>query len=244
VTARVRAATLLIVLAVAALLGGCGSDHHDRVYVFGDSLVAQGTKYLGQQLRADDFDPHIVSLSGSATCDWFENARRDQKKVDPDVVVISFSGNALSPCMKHPDGTALSNREYVDKYRADTERVLRTFGDDVPVYLVGAPISGVGDDRVYRLYERLARDHPNWHFVDGGKYVTPHHEYAQTLPCLRGEPCTGPVVDGVRHNIVRAPDHAHFCPVATPLGNPCPVYASGAYRFARAIAEAVKQGES
>jgi hypothetical protein len=157
---------------------------------------------------------------------------------------MSFSGNALSPCMKHPDGTALSNREYVEKYRADTEKMLRIFGNDVPIQLVGSPISGAGDDRVYRIYEEIAKQHPNVHFVDGGKYVTPHHKFVKTLPCLRGEPCTGPVVDGVRNNIVRAPDDAHFCPVATPLGNPCPVYASGGYRFARAIAEAVKQGES
>jgi hypothetical protein len=234
---------VLGVIAAAGVLAGCGSDDHETVYVFGDSLVSQATTYLDQQLRADGFDPKVASLGGSATCDWFDNARRDHERYDPDVVVMSFSGNALSSCMRHADGTALSDREYVDKYRADTERILRIFGTDVPFYLVGAPISGAGDDRVYRVYEQVAKQHPNVHFVDGGKYVTPGHTFAQTLPCLRGEPCTGPVVNGVRNNIVRAPDRAHFCPVATAIGDPCPQYASGAYRFARAIAEAVDEGE-
>jgi hypothetical protein len=145
--------------------------------------------------------------------------------------------------MLHADGSALSGPEYEAKYRADTEKILAMFGVDVPVYLVGAPVSDTGDDRVFRIYEQIAKKHPNVRFVDGGKYLTPNHRFAMTLPCLRGEPCTGPVIRGVRNNVVRAPDRAHFCPVASAPGAPCPVYSSGAYRFAIAIAQAVKQGQ-
>jgi hypothetical protein len=231
VTRPLSAAALTIVALVSLVaLAACGSDDKPTVYVFGDSLVSQATTYLQDQLRHDGFTPHVASLSGAATCDLSKAVGDDKQRFDPDVAVMSFSGNALGPCMRDAQGRMLTGDAYLAKYRADTERMLRRFGDDVPFYLVGAPISGGGDDRVYRLYQEIARKHPNTHFVDGGK-------------CLRGEPCTGPVVDGVRTNVVRSPDHAHFCPIDPGFGKPCPQYSSGAYRFARAIAEAVDRGE-
>jgi hypothetical protein len=36
-------------------------------------------------------------------------------------------------------------------------------------------------------------------------------------------------------NQVRAPDGVHFCPVTHAPASPCPVYASGAMRFALSI---------
>jgi hypothetical protein len=63
----------------------------------------------------------------------------------------------------------------------------------------------------------------------------------QTLPCLAVEPCIGPVIDGVPSNDVRAPDGAHFCPVESGdqngVINGCPIYSSGAFRYANAMVE-------
>jgi hypothetical protein len=145
--------------------------------------------------------------------------------------------------MQHADGTPLSSAEYVAKYTADTRRAISTFGRNVRVYLVGAPVSGAGDDRVWQIYRTLASDYPNTQFVDGGRYLTPGHKFAMTLPCLPKEPCTGPVVNGVRNNVVRSPDRAHLCPIDPGFGKPCTVYSSGAYRFALAIAQAIEQGK-
>jgi hypothetical protein len=239
---RARAA-LVSMFAFVAGIGatGCGSDGPPKVAVVGDSLVVQSTTYLTQQLRDRDVEPKVAGLSGSATCDLFGPIEELRDDFDPDVVAVSFSGNALGSCMRHADGSALSDAEYVDKYRKDTEHVIEMFDDDTPVYLVGAPVSGTPDERVARIYHELAakRD-DNVHYVDGGKYAAPHHTFAKTLPCMRGEPeCTGPVIGGVRNNVVRAPDDAHFCPVDKATDEPCPVYSSGAYRFARAITEAV-----
>jgi hypothetical protein len=235
---------MAVVVAFVALLAACSDDSPTRVYVFGDSLVDQAKPYLRRDFtKGHGFALRVEALSGTATCDWFENAKRAEREFKPEVVVMSFSGNALGRCMQNADGSALGNDEYVAKYRGDTERILRTFAG-VPVYLVGAPVSGSGDDRVWRLYRELAPEHDDVHFVDGGKYLTPKHRYAATMPCLRGEACTGPVVDGVRHNVVRTPtDRAHFCPEDPGFGQPCPVYSSGAYRFARAMYEAVRNGE-
>jgi hypothetical protein len=51
------------------------------------------------------------------------------------------------------------------------------------------------------------------------------------------------VVDGVRSNVVRSTDGVHFCP--SEQGNDsgviggCSVYSSGAYRYAKAMFEAL-----
>jgi hypothetical protein len=238
---RARVAFAVAMGALAFIALACSGGGDERVYVFGDSLVTQSTTYLRGMLRdVDGIEARVESLAGSATCDWFANARKARDDFDPEVVVISFSGNALSPCMRRADGTPLNDREYRARYRAHTERLLDEF-DDATVYLVGAPVSASGDDRVFRIYEDLARERDDVAFVDGGRYVTPEGRFVLTLPCLDVEPrCTGPVVESVRHNVVRTPsDRTHFCPQDAPPGAACPVYASGAWRFARAITEAV-----
>jgi hypothetical protein len=74
-------------------------------------------------------------------------------------------------------------------------------------------------------------------YIDAGAAVEgPGGTYAHTLPCFIGEPCTGPVVDGKPSNIVRSSDGVHFYPVAE-SSESCPVYASGAFRYADAIVQ-------
>jgi hypothetical protein len=244
-----------LALAIALIVGfalvstGCSSGHaaSDRgthVYLFGDSLVFQAQQEFADLMNTHGgYDVEVAGQAGSATCDWWHNITTARDQFHPKIVAMAFSGNALGPCMKHPDGTALTDQEYIDKYTADTRRAIATFGPNVPIYLVGTPVNGQGDDRVWQIYRKLAPQYPNVHFVDGGKYVTPDHRFALTLPCMPGEKvCNGPVVNGVRENVVRSPDHAHFCPIDPGFGKPCKVYSSGAYRFALAIAQAVQQG--
>ncbi|MDH3707382.1 MAG: hypothetical protein OES57_15040, partial [Acidimicrobiia bacterium] len=70
--------------------------------------------------------------------------------------------------------------------------------------------------------------------------------YTETLPCLPTEPCTGGVDDdGVPVNLVRDPFGGHFCTSGfgpeedrtyDELNGECPVWASGAWRYAGAAA--------
>jgi hypothetical protein len=243
------AVAFALVIGFALVSAGCSSGHAASsrgtpAYVFGDSLVFQAQQELaGLMNKHGGYDVQISALAGTATCDWWPNMTKARDELHPKVVAMSFSGNALGTCMKHADGTALSDQEYVDKYTADTKRAIAMFGPNVTFYLVGSPVNGQGDDRVWQIYRKLAPQYPNVHFVDGGKYVTPNHKFAKTLPCLAGEPlCNGPVVNGVHENVVRSPDRAHFCPIDPGFGKPCTVYSSGAYRFALAIAQAIEQG--
>ena len=66
--------------------------------------------------------------------------------------------------------------------------------------------------------------------------------WTASQPCLFFEPCLGPVVDGVPHNIVRSPDTVHFCPTATAAVDGvvpgCGAFSSGALRYALAMLSA------
>jgi hypothetical protein len=71
--------------------------------------------------------------------------------------------------------------------------------------------------------------------------VLDHGRWTESLTCVAGEPCTGGTdATGAAINTVRAPDGMHFCPAAPEavLGvtGDCPVWSSGAFRFARAMA--------
>jgi hypothetical protein len=105
------------------------------------------------------------------------------------------------------------------------------------VYLVGAPQTRAPDDRIVDISRELAAGSSNVEYIDGGTLISPDRTYADTQQCLAGEQCTGPVVDGVQHDVVRDPDGVHFCPVLHQPGQACPVYSSGAYRYARTIFE-------
>ena len=73
---------------------------------------------------------------------------------------------------------------------------------------------------------------PNLQVPAGTTIVDAGGQYVLQLPCLPGEAECGP--DG--SNVVRSDDGVHFCP--GPNLKPCPVYSSGALRFAMAISNA------
>jgi hypothetical protein len=187
-------------------------------------------------------------FGGTAICDWLPKMGEIEASHHPAAVELEFSGNALTPCMK---GFVPGTEAYYDKYRSDTEAAIKVFAPaGAHVYLIGAPISESQQsdpdwDRLNRQYAEIAAADPrDVTYVDAGAAVEgPGHTYTQTLPCLPVEPCTGPVVDGQPSNIVRAPDGAHFCPVKTANSKgevpTCPVYSSGAFRYAFAMVGAL-----
>jgi hypothetical protein len=226
------------------------SQYPARVVLFGDSLSGEAYPYYttlvkatGQNVLAFD------SLGGTATCDWLPTMRRVEATVHPTAVELQFSGNALTPCM---EGFKTGTPAYYSKFRADTEAAINIFvPSGAHVYLIGAPItrSEQADpnwhDTLNREYAQIVYSDPvHLTYVDAGAAVeTPSHTFAQTLPCLPVESCTGPLVDGVPSNVVRSPDGTHFCPVrsTTRAGaiDACPSYSSGAFRYAVAMVVAL-----
>jgi lysophospholipase L1-like esterase len=230
---------------LVALLGtGCSVSRDDTpaVVLIGDSIALEVTPYLRSALDG----PELVArtFGGSAPCDWPDVAqglRRDQD------VVISFIGNSLTDCMADGAGGHLQGAALVERYRADVaELVEQVRSAGATVLLVGQPQRGPialeegGDDPIVaglnEVYAELAQAE-GVSFVDAGAALEGDDgSFAAELPCLPEEPECGP--DGV--NPVRSDDGVHLCP--GPSHDPCPVYSSGAFRFARAIAEALDRG--
>ncbi len=205
--------------------------------LIGDSLAEQTAPYLASVLPGRTLVPKF--LGGTAPCDWLSNAM--QITADT-LVVISFSGNSISPCMADGAGGFLVGQALIDKYRADVTVLIdnaRSVGAEV--LLVGQPIRGEPlpvDNVVEGLnatYADLA-DTDGVALIDAGAAVeNPDGSFAHTLPCLEGEAQCDPSGS----NVVRSDDGLHLCPGIPPAG-PCEGYASGAFRFATAIAEAIK----
>jgi hypothetical protein len=253
---------VLLVLAAALVVAACASSASTSarqqkqqkrapttVAIFGDSLAWEAERYFAALVQAAGARPLSYDSRGSALCDWLPQMGVAEARFHPQTVELEFSGNALTPCMR---ADSPGSAAYFAKYRADTLAAIDTFAPHgAHIFLIGAPVSRAqqasdpGWNRLNEQYAAIAAADPGRvTYVNAGAAVeSPDHRYAQTLPCLRGEPCLGPTVDGVRSNVVRAPDGVHFCPVEKDpfvgVIGPCPVYSSGAYRYAYAMVAAV-----
>ena len=104
------------------VIDGSSSIH---VSLFGDSLASQAAPYLA----------FIIGLSGHATvdahteggtavCDWFAIMRQVESSEHPAAVVLEFSGNALTPCMR---GYTPYTDPYWSKYASDMTSAVDVF---------------------------------------------------------------------------------------------------------------------
>jgi hypothetical protein len=225
-----------------------------RVEVWGDSIAGQASPYISFYLGlSGKATARVHTFPGTAMCDWFNDMRSELASptgFHPQAVVIQFSGDAFTPCMKNAAGVALTGQALVNKYQQDSAGVISLFTRvHVPVYFVSTPISRaqaaqgyVGNAPVGVLFSKLPRIYPAGgltRFIDGAAAVEWQGHYTDTLPCAPWETCTGHWPDGTKTVVVREADGVHFCPVReVPDGSgftKCPVYMGGATRFALAI---------
>jgi hypothetical protein len=217
------------------------------VVFYGDSLGWEASEQLVAQFGVYP-NVRVVThtFGGTAICDWFQQMTDDATALRPWVAIVQFSGNALTPCMADATGDG-----YLARYRADAETAIAILRRSAErVFLVGAPIPRNAADNpdfkggaLNALYGELA-DAADVAYVDAGAAVLHDGAWTATLPCLPDEPCTGGVdAEGHGVNVVRAPDGGHFCPAGEAakrgVTTACPVWSSGAYRFAAAIAAPV-----
>lgn len=224
-----------------------------RVVLYGDSLASQSQQFFVAALAAAGVAKVTTrTFGGTAICDWLPQMRADAVALRPDAVVVEFSGNALTPCMRGLDGTPLGGPAYFQKYAADADAVLDIFAAGRGlVFFAGAPISrgaerahDPGTPSLHAIYAALAQSSPFGRYADAGASVLADGRWTETLPCMPTEPCTGGR-DGTGKpvNVVRAPDGAHFCPGAPAavrgVTAACPVWSSGSWRFGTAMAAPV-----
>ena len=165
-----------------------------RVALYGDSLADEArdhfvTTITGTGTGAGPAEVLAGTFGGTAICDWLDDMRRDAAEWKPRAVVVEFSGNALTECMRALDGSALSGEAYLTKYRQDADEVVRIFSAvGARVYFAGSPISksaqASGDfngGRLNAIYRAIA----GARYIDAGAAVlTQQGRYTDTLPCL------------------------------------------------------------
>jgi hypothetical protein len=224
-----------------------------RVILYGDSLSWEAQGAFRDALLGAGLGEVVTRIfGGTAICDWLGLMRSDQEQLHPAAVVVEFSGNAFTPCMKDATGAPLSGDALLQKYADDALAALMIFDQDATlVYFASAPISLRADQtqdpqasRLNAIYASVSASYSWAHVVDAGTAVEDHGHWTGVLPCLAGEPCDGGVgPSGQPVNVVRAPDGVHFCPGAPGavqgVTGSCPVWSSGAYRYGVALADPI-----
>jgi hypothetical protein len=216
-----------------------------RVALFGDSLGNEAGEDFNNLAQAAGASAFVRAFPGTAPCDWLPQLAADDAAFHPTAVVLLFSGANFTPCM---DGYPIASPQFYAKYQSDVQAAIDQIrSDGAHVYLVGVPYDespnlSANAAGLNQLYAGLAAANTGVDYVDAGQSVMAYGSFTWTLPCLSGEPCTGP--SGT--NVVRAPDGVHFCPsgVTTQVDyyTECSVYSSGAFRFASAMLSPALKG--
>ena len=72
-----------------------------RIVLYGDSLSSESQGFFAEFLiRNGITDVQTRSFGGTALCDYLDDMREDAAVLHPTTVVIEFSGNAFTPCMR------------------------------------------------------------------------------------------------------------------------------------------------
>ena len=240
-----RAVPVLVVIALLAVIPVSCSTTPPRVNLYGDSLSVESKDELASQLHGVARVTASVQ-GGAALCDVLAGLEADLENRKPNVALLQFSGNNITDCTRGPDGAFLQGDDLVAKYANDATlavSMLRERG--VTVYLVGSPITADSTmaARINAEYQRIA---DQWKsqgggvtYIDAGAAVlTPDGQFTPQLPCLDSETAADGCTNG--QIVVRAPDGIHFCPTVSGGAATCPVYSSGAHRFAAAMAGPVR----
>ena len=155
--------------------------------------------------------------------------------------MLEFIGDVFTACN---DGVQVGTAQYYAKYKDEIRTAISIFRSvGASVVLIGQPADRTAlltrnELALNKLYRSIAKATTGVSYDDAGQAVMAKGQFTWTLPCLSGQPCTGP--NGT--NIVRSPDGVHFCPngQSTPDRGleDCDVYSSGAFRFASAMLKA------
>lgn len=231
-----------------------------KVVVLGDSITHEAAGELLALAPTRDVELTIRSFPGWSLC-LLHGEIRALADTKPDVFVLQSAGNAsfLTTCA-HVDGRVPTGQPYLDVYRRDlataialieqrsptTKIVVAGMPPLIPDDLVaewGRPAEGAGTQwaasHLNEIYRNAAQT-LGYTYVDAGRSLADARGgWTRTLPCDDFEPCVGRQIDpsvGPGVNIVRSPDMLHLCPIQLHFKEEtCPVYATGARRYALAV---------
>lgn len=214
------------------------------IEVFGDSLSFQASPYLTRDFSKSTVVDEEHVYPGSALCAWLPAIKSLTSSTAPSVAVLEFVGN-VSFC----DGSVTSPTALSAAYRADLRTAighLEAVGVRLIVVDEGPRVSCTeytyckAEPDLHTAFEKVVASYNSPGVIYAGKadrdVETPSGKFTKTMACLASEARSKLCASGSQI-LVRAPDGVHFCPHS--FVSPCPVYASGAYRFAAGFAKTI-----
>ena len=151
------------------------------------------------------------TYGGSALCGWFRRYAQRNRSGEPLRLSPSDRGHPVLRRRVHPLHVRLRGRSYsgqalVDKYALDAAPTALFTKANIPVYFVSTPISrgqaaqgDVGNTPLGVMFSKLPSRYPHnplVRFINAAAAVELNGHYTDTLPCERGEVCTGHWPDG------------------------------------------------
>jgi lysophospholipase L1-like esterase len=199
------------------------------IAVVGDSFMEQSAVQFvglaGEQGRLAEVD----AFGGIAACDRQEALERFAGSA-PDVLIVSFAGNDLTPCMLRTEAPS-SSTETAAEYAEDLDRLVGDFlatSPDTHIFVVPPPPVRppqyeANAAAMRDMYRRFAAAHPGITVIDVTPALSPDGGFHERLPCESWEDqaCEA---DGMV--TLRESDGVHLTP-------------AGGERYARVLAEAV-----
>lgn len=175
----------------------------------GDSIAHEARIPLAEFLSERSIGLDTVTFPGLAPCDLFEAAATTAAETQPDLAILLFTGNAISPCMREANDP--TSDAYFATYRNDMTAIVDVLtganaGNETEVWVV-EPLPYAKPSTV----ETVARLDEIFQSIDGvagaipirDLFTTANDTYSVSLPCiLPDEPC--PTVQ------VRAEDGVHL----------------------------------
>jgi lysophospholipase L1-like esterase len=235
---RAALAWIVVGVAVATVAGfavvRCRSSAESSgddldIAVVGDSFMEQSaTQFVGlagEQGRSAEVD----AFGGLAACDRKE-ALEGFARSEPDVLIMSFAGNDITPCMLRTQAPS-SAAETAEEYREDLDRLVDDFlatSPETRVYVVPPPPVQVPEYEanaaaMRAMYQRFAAEHPGVTVVDVTPALSPDGAFHERLPC---EPWEERACEPDGTVKLREDDGVHLTP-------------AGGERYARVLADAV-----
>ena len=217
-----------------------------RISLYGDSLAHQARPaFVAELTRRGPEDRAVSTRPGAALCDDRDVIMADLLLRRPQVIVLEYSGNSFTGCMRDAAGTLLEigSAGWLDRYVDDLRAVLTVAGvtDTSVVWATAPPVRHAPDPenyprRIAKAVRKLATKQPLLRVVDtGAALATAEGSFAPDLPCRSDER-----VFCLKGRIPsRAADGLHFdCHGTVDVLGGCEGYSAGGRRFGEAMADA------
>jgi hypothetical protein len=190
IVAVVVGGILLVESDVGGLVGG-DDDNDLDIALVGDSFLDQSRGPMVELAERNDLTARVYAYGGTSICGW-EDELENLADREPDVLVLSFAGNDLQPCI-NPTGATRDPVTVAADYARDIDRILERFraaGTDI--YVVDPPPIRDAEfeanaEAMREMYRDVSIDHPRIQVIETEDRLGPDGQFHAALPCESGD---------------------------------------------------------